>query len=191
MPWTLPTRRSLLAAGAGALGATLLPGCTHTGARSGPDAEAPPERRMREAAVRESRHLLERYDATLAAHAALAPVLAPLRAAVAAHAAELHPDGPGATASPPPAGDGGRAAGPGASAGASAGATPGASPAAPVPARAADALEALAAAERALAGARTAQLAGAPGELARVLASVAACGHVHHHLLTRAKEDTA
>lgn len=54
----------------------------------------------------------------------------------------------------------------------------------PVPPAPADALTALAGAERSLAEARTISLAGAPGELARMLASVAACGHVHAYLLT-------
>ncbi|MET9855956.1 hypothetical protein ABZY57_23795, partial [Streptomyces sp. NPDC006450] len=54
----------------------------------------------------------------------------------------------------------------------------------PVPPAPADALTALADAERSLAEARTISLAGAPGELARMLASVAACGHVHAYLLT-------
>lgn len=131
---------------------------------------------MRETAVRDSARLLERYDATTAAHPALAGRLAPLRAAVAAHAAALAPD-PGsasasasAAASPPPSGGTGAAA-----------------PAAtgePVPPKPADAVTALADAERKLAEARTIDLAGAPGELARLLASVAACGAVHAHLLT-------
>lgn len=56
--------------------------------------------------------------------------------------------------------------------------------AAAVPAKPAEALTALADAERSLAEARTVALAGAPGELARLLASVAACGAVHAYLLT-------
>ncbi|MGW0896764.1 hypothetical protein ACWD0G_07165, partial [Streptomyces goshikiensis] len=56
--------------------------------------------------------------------------------------------------------------------------------AAAVPAKPAEALTALADAERSLAEARTVSLAGAPGELARLLASVAACGAVHAYLLT-------
>ncbi|ARE74242.1 hypothetical protein B6R96_10085 [Streptomyces sp. Sge12] len=47
-----------------------------------------------------------------------------------------------------------------------------------------EALTALADAERSLSESRTIDLAGAPAELARLLASVAACGAVHAYLLT-------
>ncbi|GAB1327231.1 hypothetical protein [Streptomyces sennicomposti] len=53
-----------------------------------------------------------------------------------------------------------------------------------VPATPADALAALAAAERSLADARAAALLDVPGELARLLASVAAAGAAHAYLLT-------
>ncbi len=184
MPWTppsRPSRRSLLAGTAGAAGAALLTGCSDDAPSGGADAAIPLERRMREAAVRDSERLLERYDATAAAHPALAARLAPLRAAVAAHAAALSPTpagspnpsrsaSPSPSPSPSPSGGTG-AAGPAASAD-------------PVPAKPADALTALADAERSLSEARTIDLAGAPGELARMLASVAACGAVHVYLLT-------
>ncbi|MEJ8642256.1 hypothetical protein WKI68_13960 [Streptomyces sp. MS1.HAVA.3] len=158
MPWTLPSRpsrRSLLAGAAGAAGAALLTGCSGDGPTGG-DAAIPLERRMREAAVRDSARLLERYDATAAAHPALAARLAPLRAAVAAHEAALSPDpagspSPSRSASPSPSPSGGTgAAGPSASA-------------EPVPPTPADALTALANAERSLSEARTIDLAGAPG----------------------------
>ncbi|MEU9145094.1 hypothetical protein [Streptomyces sp. NPDC048349] len=176
MPWTLPSRpsrRSLLAGAAGAAGAALLTGCSETGPTA-VDAGIPLERRMREAAVRDSARLLERYDATAAAHPALAARLAPLRAAVAAHAAALAltpSDAPSPSGSATPSGGTGAAAAPAPSA-------------EPVPPKPADALTALADAERSLSQARTIDLAGAPGELARVLASVAACGAVHTYLLT-------
>ncbi|MFD7626854.1 hypothetical protein ACFV7Q_12625 [Streptomyces sp. NPDC059851] len=132
---------------------------------------------MRESGVRDSERLLERYDATSAAHPALAGRLAPLRSAVAAHAAALaFPGTPSAPVTP------GAGAAEGSAAPAAAG-TPAAS-AEPVPPKAEDALAALADAERTLAEARTVALGGAPGELARLLASVAACGAVHAHLLT-------
>ncbi len=174
MPWTLPSRpsrRSLLTGAAGAAGAALLTGCSDAGS-PGTDTGIPLERRMREAAVRDSGRLLERYDATAAAHPALAARLAPLRAAVAAHATafSLTPSGapsPSASASP--------------SGAAAAAAAPDGEAVAPKPA---DALTALADAERSLSEARTIDLAGAPGELARMLASVAACGAVHAYLLT-------
>ncbi|MFG2878583.1 hypothetical protein ACGFYU_26865 [Streptomyces sp. NPDC048337] len=177
VPWTLPprpSRRSLLAGAAGAAGAALLAGCSDGPSPDG-DPAIPLERRMREAAVRESGRLLERYDATAAAHPALAGRLAPLRAAVAAHAAALSPTPAGSpsasrSASPPPSGATGAAAP--------------APSAEPVPPKAEDALTALADAERSLSESRTIDLAGAPGELARMLASVAACGAVHAYLLT-------
>ncbi|MFJ3926932.1 hypothetical protein [Streptomyces sp. NPDC090022] len=126
--------------------------------------------------------MLERYDATLAAHPALAGRLAPLRAAVAAHVTALDPDQPRRTPSATPSATGAPAA-----AGApKASGTPQASgaPAEAVPAKPEEAVTALAEAERDLAETRTVALAEAPGELARLLASVAACGAVHHHLLT-------
>ncbi|WP_327304271.1 hypothetical protein OG730_12210 [Streptomyces sp. NBC_01298] len=176
MPSIPPSRRGLLAGAAGVAGAALLSGCSDDGPPAAAP-EVPLERRMRETAVRESERLLERYDATAAAHPALAQRLVPLRASVAAHTAALADEGSPAASpsrsasahSPVPTG---------------AAAAPPAPAAAPVPAAAADALTALADAERSLAEARTISLAGAPGELARMLASVAACGHVHAYLLT-------
>ncbi|MEU9301213.1 hypothetical protein [Streptomyces sp. NPDC048269] len=175
MPWTppsRPSRRSLLVGGAGAAGAALLSGCSGTGS-PGTDAGISLEQRMREAAVRDSARLLERYDATGAAHPALAERLAPLRTAVAAHAAALAPVSAG---SPSPAVSSSPSGGTGAAAPAPGGE--------PVPPNPAEALTALADAERSLSEARTIDLAGAPGELARLLASVAACGAVHAYLLT-------
>ncbi|MDJ0383833.1 hypothetical protein [Streptomyces sp. G-G2] len=186
VPWTMPSRRSLLGGAAGAAGAALLTGCSGGGPAAG-DAEAPPERPIRAAAVRDSELLLERYDATIAAHPPLAERLAPLRSSVAAHAGALAPDGEAPTPTPSPSGSG--SAAPGTAAGA-AGTTantagkPAAKSAAPVPAQPAEALTALADAERDLAEARKIALAGTSGELARLLASVAACGAVHTYLLT-------
>ncbi|MBT2403516.1 hypothetical protein J7I97_31300 [Streptomyces sp. ISL-87] len=174
MPWTLPvrpSRRSLLAGAAGAAGAALLAACSDGG--GAPDADTPVslERRMRETAVRDSERLLERYDATAGAHPALAQRLAPLRTAVAAHTAAL---APADTTTGKPS----RSPASAASAGAP---VPSGEP---VPPKPAEALTALADAERSLSEARTIALAGAPGELARMLASVAACGAVHAYLLT-------
>ncbi|GLX22373.1 lipoprotein [Streptomyces lavendulae subsp. lavendulae] len=175
-----PSRRSLLAGAAGATGAVLLTGCSGNGGATGADSGIALDRRMRESAVRDSRQLLERYDATLAAHPGLAERLGPLREAVAAHTTALAPADPAAgkpsprpgPPSPSPSGAAAPAAG---------------APAArkePVPAQPGEALSALADAERDLSEARTITLAGAPGELARMLASVAACGAVHAYLLT-------
>ncbi|MFF4850144.1 hypothetical protein [Streptomyces sp. NPDC001194] len=190
MPWTppsRPSRRSLLAGAAGAAGvagvagAALLTGCSDGGGSPDTGGGVPLERRMRETAVRESERLLERYDATAAAHPALAARLAPLRAAVAAHAGAL------ASADPAPGRPPGSAP-PSASPSSAAAGAPVAS-AGPVPPKPEEALTALADAERSLAEARTVTLAGAPGELARLLASVAACGAVHAYLLTSPQGD--
>ncbi|MFD8142793.1 hypothetical protein [Streptomyces sp. NPDC059708] len=133
---------------------------------------------MREGAVRDSERLLERYDATVAVHPDLSGRLAPLRRAVAAHTGALALGT--AKASPAPSGPASPSGSPSAS-------PPPSAPAAgraQVPEKPAEALSALADAERSLSEARTIALAGAPGELARLLASVAACGAVHAYLLT-------
>lgn len=175
-----PSRRSLLTGVAGTAGAALLAGCSDSPTTGG-DTGIPLERRMRESAVRDSRRLLERYDSTAAAHPALAQRLAPLRAAVAEHAAALAPVDPAAP-SPSPSRSHSAPSSAAPSAGTeAAGAAPGRDA---VPAEAEEALSALADAERSLAETRTVDLAAAPGELARMLASVAACGAVHAHLLT-------
>ncbi|MFF8907866.1 hypothetical protein [Streptomyces olivaceoviridis] len=150
-----PRRRTLLASAAGA---ALLTGCS-AGPESGDDGPSATQR-ARARAARDSRGLLARYDAVLAAHPGLADRLRPLRAQVAAHAAAFT-DGTAPAAS----------------------ATATAS-AAPVPAGEKDAVAGLAAAERALADRRAKDLLEAPGELARLLASVAAAGAAHAYLLT-------
>ncbi|MEU6601484.1 hypothetical protein [Streptomyces flaveolus] len=150
-----PRRRTLLASAAGG---ALLAGCS-AGPESGADGPSATQR-ARARAARDSRGLLARYDAVLAAHPGLAERLRPLRAQVAAHAAAFA-DGTTGTAS----------------------ATAGASTAA-VPATEKDAVAGLAAAERALADQRAKDLLEAPGELARLLASVAAAGAAHAYLLT-------
>ncbi|WP_455357494.1 hypothetical protein [Streptomyces sp. SYSU K217416] len=186
MPFTLRrSRRSLLAGAAGAAGAALLAGCSD---RAPSDAGGASERarlsaeqRLRERAARDSTQLLAQYDATAAAHPALAARLAPLRAQVAAHAGSFGatPQGTQPPTAPPGAAAAGPSTGP-----------QGTSPAAPAPgappppAEPGQALAALAAAERRIADARAAALLGAPGELARLLASVAAAGAVHAYLLT-------
>ncbi|MFF5535346.1 hypothetical protein ACFY71_23150 [Streptomyces cinerochromogenes] len=150
-----PRRRSLLASAAGV---ALLAGCSD-GAEPGDDGPSATER-ARARAARDSRGLLERYDAVLAAHPGLAGRLRPLREQVAAHAAAFE-DG---TTTPAPA---------------RSSTTP-----APVPAGEKDAVAGLAAAERALADRRAKELLEVPGELARLLASVAAAGAAHAYLLT-------
>ncbi|MGW2464831.1 hypothetical protein HKX69_09185 [Streptomyces argyrophyllae] len=150
-----PRRRTLLASAAGG---ALLAGCS-SAPGSGDDGPSATQR-ARARAARDSRVLLARYDAVLAAHPGLAERLRPLRAQVAEHAVAFT-DGTAPTAS----------------------ATAGASPA-PVPAGEKDAVAGLAAAERALADQRAKDLLEVPGELARLLASVAAAGAAHAYLLT-------
>ncbi|MFJ8495529.1 hypothetical protein ACIRBZ_45470 [Streptomyces sp. NPDC094038] len=123
--------------------------------------------RARARAARDSRGLLRQYDAVLDVHPALAERLRPLRAEVAAHAAAFEEGtaSPTATGSPSPT--------------ASASAPP------TVPADEKSALASLAAAERNLADRRAKALLDVPGELARLLAGVAAAGAAHAYLLTK------
>ncbi|MFF7779424.1 hypothetical protein ACFZCG_34005 [Streptomyces tanashiensis] len=198
---TTTGRRALLVAGAAA-GAGALAGCTSPSggqARRPSAAEREAERVARaEAALRlrsvtVARGLLERYDATLAAHPALAPRLTPLRRAVAAHMKAL---GEGGTTVGPATATTSTPSAPASTApSASASATPSASASAtpksgtsPTPVRVAAepraALKELAAAERTAADGHTTALLTAPPEYARLLASVAASGAAHAYLLT-------
>ncbi|MFF8597868.1 hypothetical protein ACF065_02915 [Streptomyces sp. NPDC015232] len=171
-------RRALLGAGAAGAAAALA-GCTSEGTGGGPrkpDAAAraaAAEAALRRRSAAAGRDLLTRYDAVIAAHPALAPRLAPLRASAAAHVTALAEGGP--APAPGPAGTG----------------SPTATPAptrsqAPVrvPADPAAALKELTAAVRATADTHTAALLTAPPEYARLLASVAAAGAAHAYLLT-------
>jgi hypothetical protein len=153
-----PRRRTLLVSAAGA---ALLVGCSADPDSGGGGGSSATER-ARARAARDSRELLARYDAVLAAHPGLAERLGPLRAQVAAHADAF---GDGTTPTP-----------------AKSSAAPSADPA--VPATEKDALADLAGAERALADRRAKALLEVPGELARLLASVAAAGATHAYLLT-------
>ncbi|MFJ5142453.1 hypothetical protein [Streptomyces sp. NPDC088707] len=188
---TTTGRRALLTAGISAAAAAALPGCSASEEprpRKPGAAEVEAERVARaEAALRlrsvtASRTLLERYDAALAAHPALAPRLTPLRRSVAAHTKALGEGGTTvrpATAAPSPSVTATASIG----VSASASARP-----APSPVHAAAdpraALEELAAAERSASDAHTAALVTAPPEYARLLASVAAAGAAHAYLLT-------
>lgn len=162
-----PRRRTLFASAAGA---ALLVGCS-AGPDSGDSGDSPSAtERARARAAKDSAGLLARYDAVLAAHPTLAGRLRPLRAEVAAHARAF--GGAAATRSPSPTATGSP--------------SPAASTATPqaVPATEKGALADLAAAERALADRRTKALLDVPGELARLMASVAAAGAAHAYLLT-------
>ncbi|MER6015651.1 hypothetical protein [Streptomyces bluensis] len=173
MPFTLPSRnpsagprrRSLFA---GAAGAVLLVGCspgsesdTTVAGRSAAD-------RARARVARDSEALAKRYAAVLATHPSLAGLLEPLRAEVVRHAEAF---------------GGGASATPSASKSPSAPASRSASPS-PVPADERSALAELARHERQLADGRTKALLEVPGELARLMASVAAAGAAHAFLLT-------
>ncbi|MFE4675905.1 MULTISPECIES: hypothetical protein [unclassified Streptomyces] len=155
-----PRRRSLLAS---VTGAALLTGCSDAedpasdGARGARSASA--TQRIKARAARDSGDLLDRYEAALAAHPALAARLGPLRDEVARHAKSFGaPARPAAPASPSPSAS---------------------------PASEKDTVSALAKAERDLADRRAAALVEAPAELARLLASVAAAGAGHAYLLTK------
>ncbi|MET7681559.1 hypothetical protein [Streptomyces sp. NPDC005423] len=155
-----PRRRSLVVSAAGA---ALLVGCSAGTEGTGGTGSGAVER-ARARAARDSQGLAERYDAVLAVHPALAQRLRPLRAEVVRHAEAFGGTGP-ASPSVTPSG------------------TPSASPSA-VPADEKGALAALATAERELADRRAKALVELPGELARLLASVAAAGAAHAYLLT-------
>jgi hypothetical protein len=185
-----PRRRTLLASAAGSLavtGAVAVAGCSRgpaDGGDSGSGGSPSVADRTRARAARDSLGLLARYDTAITAHPALAARLRPLRAEVARHVTAFGGDATRAAASAP--------ASPSASAG-SPSARPGdtAEPegtgttAAPSTAESTkDALAGLAAAEKDLSARRTDALAEVPGELARLLASVAAAGAAHVLLLT-------
>ena len=160
-----PRRRSLLASVAGG---ALLVGCSGgTGSGEEGTAGSPSVvERIRVQAARDSRGLVGRYDAVLAAHPTLAERVGPLRAEAVRH---MEAFGESVTASSPSV---------------SGSASPSPSPSATVPSTEKDALAQLAAAERALADRRAKALLEVPGELARLLASVAAAGAAHAYLLT-------
>lgn len=166
-----PRRRSLLTSAAGA---ALLVGCSSGGEDgAGPDGSTGGSpslaERVRARAGQDSRGMVERYDAVVAAHPTLAERLGPLRAEAVRHA-EAFGVTPKASAS--------------ASTSPSMSPSVSGSPSAAAPVTEKDAVAGLAAAERALADRRAKTLLDVPGELARLLASVAAAGAAHAYLLT-------
>ncbi|MCW7947428.1 lipoprotein [Streptomyces hygroscopicus] len=167
-PRTALRRRSLLASTAGA---ALLAGCSGAPDSTATDGSPSAADRARAQAARDSEALAERYAAVIDAHPELAARLRPLRAEVVQHA-QAFGGTPGAPASSPVP----------ASPSASASPSPTASA---VPADPRSALAGLAAAERALADRRAGALLDVPGELARLMASVAAAGAAHVYLLTK------
>ncbi|MER6124061.1 hypothetical protein ABT173_15670 [Streptomyces sp. NPDC001795] len=170
-PRNLLRRRSLLASAAGA---ALLAGCSGASDSTATGGSPSAADRARARAARDSEALAERYTAVIATHPALAARLQPLRAEVVRHV-EAFGGGSGATAS--------RTASPSPSASASA--SPSASP---VPTDPKAALAGLATAERTLADRRARALLDVPGELARLMASVAAAGAAHAYLLTEGEK---
>ncbi|GGT41852.1 hypothetical protein [Streptomyces chromofuscus] len=181
-----PRRRTLLASAAGV---ALLTGCSGGPGGSDTTGGSPSAAdRARARAARDSDALVARYDAVLAAHPGLAQRLKPLReeavrhaqafGGVAAQASATAAAPAGGKASPTDAAPAGGQASP-------TGAAPAGGKASPVvPGTEQAALAELAAAERALADRRTEALLEMPGELARLLASVAAAGAAHAYLLT-------
>ncbi|WP_217213242.1 hypothetical protein [Streptomyces sp. AC550_RSS872] len=161
-----PRRRTLLASAAGA---ALLVGCSSGSEDSDGGTGGSPSlaERARARAALDSAGLVERYDAVLAVHPALAVLVGPLRAEAVRHVEAFGGGSSEPTASAP-----------------SGKASPSASATAAVPGDERDALTDLAAAERALADRRAKALLDLPGELARLLASVAAAGAAHAYLLT-------
>ncbi|WLW51846.1 hypothetical protein [Streptomyces sp. YU58] len=165
-----PRRRTLLASVAGG---ALLVGCSSGSADSEKGTGGSPSvtEQTRVRAARDSQGLAERYDAVLGAYPVLAARLGPLRAEVVRHTEAFGGAGkPSAPASTTPA--------------PSLAPSPSASGPPAVPGTEKDALADLAAAERALADRRAKALLGVEGELARLLASVAAAGAAHAYLLT-------
>ncbi|MFF2385083.1 hypothetical protein [Streptomyces sp. NPDC058108] len=195
-----PRRRSLFAS---VTGAAVLAGCSAPGpsspAAAGRSTSAEDAARAR--AARDSETLAARYAAVIAAHPPLAERLDPLRAEVVRHAQAFgggarRPSGsPSASrsaasssasaTSSPSASSASSAASASSGSSASASASASAGGAAAVPVREKDALADLASAELALVDRRTKDLLDVPGELARLLASVAAAGAAHAFLLTK------
>ncbi|MEV6173958.1 hypothetical protein AB0L99_37810 [Streptomyces sp. NPDC051954] len=163
-----PRRRSLFAAVAGT---ALLVGCSAESDADGTAGSPSAADRARARAARDSEGMVARYDAVIAARPALAERLRPLRTEAARHAEAF---GATPTKTAPPSTSSPATSSPSASE----------SPAGTALADDKTVLAELAAAERALADRRTETLLDMPGELARVLASVAAAGAAHAYLLT-------
>ncbi|WP_406342179.1 hypothetical protein [Streptomyces sp. NBC_00648] len=164
---TLTSRRAALAATGAAAAAGLLAACSDSTAPDADRGAAEQARAARaEAALRlrtsaASTALRDRYQAVSVRHPLVRDRLAPLREEAAQHATALaagHAQQPSAPSSTLPAA---------------------------VPDDPSEALRELAATARQVSDTHTAALTGAPPELARLLASVAAAGAVHAYLLTR------
>lgn len=178
-----PRRRSLLTGALAAAGGATVSVGGASGCSGGDSVDAEQSaaaRQLRDTAARQSEALLSRYERTAVAHDGLAERLKPLREAVARHVSALRDterasDSPSPSSSPssPDASESDGAA--------SDTSAPG--PAPKIPKEREAALTALASEEKRLAAHRTKVLAGAPPELARLLASLAAAGAAHAYLL--------
>jgi hypothetical protein len=160
-----PSRRSVLAGG----GLLLVAACTGSSPSPVLAPRLTADQRLARHAAAEITVLSAAYTATIAAHPRTRRALGPLAAEHEAHVAALVELLPAPTAtpsgSPSPSG--------------STSPSTSASPPPVVPATPAEAVAALAVAERAAAARRRAQAGGAGPELARLLASIAACESVH------------
>ncbi|MDX3645073.1 hypothetical protein [Streptomyces sp. MB09-02B] len=167
----------------GAAGAGLLAGCSSGGEGSDGGSGASEVERARARVARDSEGLAERYDLVIAAHPDLATLLSPLRAEVVRHAGAFGGvKGAGAgRASASPSGSPSPSDAPASSGSPSSSAS---ASSAPVPDDPGAALTELATAERALADKRAKALLRVPGEVARLMASVAAAGAGHAYVLT-------
>ena len=184
MPSAVPTRRSVLR-GLAWLGIGVLA----TGCTKAPAADLPSPRREADRdrdvdlvavsrALAASSDLARRYAATVAAFPELTGVLAPLEIEHAAHIAALDTTPPPAAPSALPSSASASSGTASASSG-TASASSGTASAASSPATPGEALAALAAAERASAGARVADLLTCSPAVARLLASIAASQVTH------------
>lgn len=189
-----PRRRTLLTSAAGA---ALLVGCSTAGEDAEESAGDSPSAadKARARAARDSKGIVEQYDVVIAAHPGLAERLGPLRAEALRHVQAFESDK--ASASPstrstsssasPSTPSSSSTSSVSASSSSLSGPTGSPSSTASSPAGAGtekDALAGLASAERTLADQRAKALLDLPGELARLLASVAAAGAAHAYLLT-------
>jgi len=157
-----PRRRTLLASAAGA---ALLTGCTSESDSTATSSGSPSvAERTRARAASDSTGLARQYDTAIAAFPVLAERLSELRAEVVRHAEAFGGTEPTPASTPTSA-------------------SPSTS-ASTAPPTEQDTLAGLAAAERTLVDRRTKALLEVPGELARLLASVAAAGAAHVYLLT-------
>ena len=165
-----PSRRSFLAGG----GLVLVAACTGSSPVLAPRLTA--DQRLARRVSAEITVLADAYAATVATHPSTRGALGPLAAEHEAHVAALVELLPAPSVSPSGSATG--AASPSGSA------SPSASPPPVVPGTPAEALTALAAAERAAAARRRGQAGHAGPELARLLASIAACEAVHAAMVT-------